>query len=163
MEHTALVMAPAVDYVIVHELAHKWWFGLVGDDQARSPWLDEAFATYAEEAARGQRPWCRRARLGRQAWRRAASTSVRSRPIDYGTVYFAGACLLDRLERRIGPRTFRAALRDYAVAHRYGWSTGAAFARGDGRCALRGRSAPSGAASALSRRSCARGGAGRAL
>ena len=26
----------------VHEMAHQWWFGLVGNDQAMEPWLDEA-------------------------------------------------------------------------------------------------------------------------
>ncbi len=31
-----------------HEVAHNWWFGLVGNDQAREPWLDEALATYSE-------------------------------------------------------------------------------------------------------------------
>ena len=60
MEHTALIMTPPDGYIVVHELAHEWWFGSVGDDQAESPWLDEGFATYAEEAVLGQRPWCRR-------------------------------------------------------------------------------------------------------
>jgi hypothetical protein len=32
----------------VHEIAHNWWFGQVGNDQANEPWLDEAFATYSE-------------------------------------------------------------------------------------------------------------------
>ena len=32
----------------VHEIAHQWWFGLVGNDQAMEPWLDEAMATYSE-------------------------------------------------------------------------------------------------------------------
>jgi hypothetical protein len=126
MEHSALVMTPAVDYVMVHEMAHEWWFGSVGDDQARSPWLDEAFATYAEEAVRGQKPFCRRP--GPEA--RLVTRGVaffRTRLLDYGIVYFEGACLLDRLEHRMGRRTFRAALRDYAVAHQYGWSTDAAF------------------------------------
>lgn len=36
-----------------HEVAHEWWYGLVGANQARSPWLDEAFATYAEGLDRG--------------------------------------------------------------------------------------------------------------
>ena len=31
-----------------HELAHQWWFGLVGSDQATEPWLDEAMAVYTE-------------------------------------------------------------------------------------------------------------------
>jgi hypothetical protein len=33
---------------IVHEAAHQWFYGLVGDDQAADPWLDEAFASYAQ-------------------------------------------------------------------------------------------------------------------
>ena len=32
----------------VHEMAHQWWFGLVGSDQAMEPWLDEAMAVYSE-------------------------------------------------------------------------------------------------------------------
>ena len=32
----------------VHEIAHQWWFGLVGNDQATEPWLDEALAVYSE-------------------------------------------------------------------------------------------------------------------
>jgi aminopeptidase N len=32
----------------VHETSHQWWFGLVANDQANEPWLDEALATYSE-------------------------------------------------------------------------------------------------------------------
>jgi len=39
--------APSRD-VLVHEVAHMWFYGMVGDSQFRDPWLDEAFATYAE-------------------------------------------------------------------------------------------------------------------
>ncbi len=31
-----------------HEVAHMWFFGLVGNDQGRDPWLDEGLATFAE-------------------------------------------------------------------------------------------------------------------
>lgn len=31
-----------------HEVAHMWFYGLVGDDQGRDPWLDEGLATWAE-------------------------------------------------------------------------------------------------------------------
>jgi aminopeptidase N len=31
-----------------HEIAHQWFYALVGNDQARDPWLDEGLATYAE-------------------------------------------------------------------------------------------------------------------
>ena len=34
--------------ITVHEVAHQWWYALVGNDQALAPWLDEALATYSE-------------------------------------------------------------------------------------------------------------------
>ncbi|GAA3155467.1 hypothetical protein GCM10010531_03420 [Blastococcus jejuensis] len=34
--------------VLVHEVAHQWFYGMIGNSQFRDPWLDEAFATYAE-------------------------------------------------------------------------------------------------------------------
>jgi hypothetical protein len=33
---------------VAHEIAHQWWYGLVGSDQVYEPWLDEALATYGE-------------------------------------------------------------------------------------------------------------------
>ncbi len=36
--------------ITAHEIAHQWWYGKVGNDQALSPWLDEALATYSELA-----------------------------------------------------------------------------------------------------------------
>lgn len=32
---------------IAHEAAHQWFYGVVGSDQVREPWLDEALAQYA--------------------------------------------------------------------------------------------------------------------
>ncbi|NLY45797.1 MAG: M1 family metallopeptidase [Tissierella sp.] len=37
-----------LERVIVHETAHQWWYGLVGNNQIDEPWLDEALATYSE-------------------------------------------------------------------------------------------------------------------
>ena len=55
MEYPNLVMindklydAPLMlEYVVAHETAHQWWYGLVGNDQIREPWLDEALAEYS--------------------------------------------------------------------------------------------------------------------
>lgn len=35
------------EFVIAHEAAHEWWYGLVGNDQTQQPWIDEALAQYA--------------------------------------------------------------------------------------------------------------------
>jgi aminopeptidase N len=37
--------------LVVHEVAHMWFYGMVGNSQFRDPWLDEAFASYAESVA----------------------------------------------------------------------------------------------------------------
>jgi len=34
--------------VVVHEVAHQWFYGLVGDNQYTEAWLDESFASYSE-------------------------------------------------------------------------------------------------------------------
>ena len=39
--------------LVVHEVAHMWFSGMVGNSQFRDPWLDEAFATYAESVVDG--------------------------------------------------------------------------------------------------------------
>jgi aminopeptidase N len=31
----------------VHEVAHQWWYNVVGNDQVNAPWLDEALAQYS--------------------------------------------------------------------------------------------------------------------
>jgi hypothetical protein len=36
------------DVFIDHETAHQWFYSLVGNDQARDPWLDETLATWAQ-------------------------------------------------------------------------------------------------------------------
>jgi hypothetical protein len=128
MEHTGLIMTPPDDFIVTHELAHQWWYALISSDQAEAPWLDEAFASYAEEAAGAQpRPWCRRP--GRAARRVTRGTAYfRSRGFKgYGAVYSEGACLLDVLRMRIGAAVFDATLRGYALANRYGWSTAGEF------------------------------------
>lgn len=37
-----------LEQVIVHETAHQWWYGVVGNDQIDEAWIDESLATYSE-------------------------------------------------------------------------------------------------------------------
>jgi aminopeptidase N len=32
---------------VAHEVAHQWWYGVVGNDQVDEPWLDEALTNYS--------------------------------------------------------------------------------------------------------------------
>ena len=36
-----------LQFVAVHEVAHQWWYSLVGNDQTRFPWVDESLTQYA--------------------------------------------------------------------------------------------------------------------
>ncbi|MCW2607876.1 MAG: hypothetical protein JWO60_2569, partial [Frankiales bacterium] len=84
-----------------HEVAHLWWYGLVGDDQARDPWLDEAFATYAEALDRGTGPGYERTTVPADALRRtgAPMTYWEGRSSYYRGVYVQGATALLRARR----------------------------------------------------------------
>ena len=44
-----------VRVVVDHETAHQWFYSLVGNDQARDPWLDETLATWAQQRLDGLR------------------------------------------------------------------------------------------------------------
>lgn len=51
MEYSGLVMisdeVEDVEYVIVHEIAHQWWYGGVGNNQFEHAWIDEGLAEYS--------------------------------------------------------------------------------------------------------------------
>lgn len=54
MEYPNLVMISSNvenedDYlnVIIHETAHQWWYGIVGNDEFNHPWLDEALTEFS--------------------------------------------------------------------------------------------------------------------
>lgn len=43
-----LLGTAAWEQVIPHEVAHQWFYGMIGNNQSTDPWLDEAFSTYLE-------------------------------------------------------------------------------------------------------------------
>ncbi|NLI60312.1 MAG: M1 family metallopeptidase [Clostridiales bacterium] len=44
-----------LELVTVHELAHQWWYGLVGNDQIYDSWLDEGLTEYSTILYYGRR------------------------------------------------------------------------------------------------------------
>lgn len=41
------------DEILTHEVAHQWFYALVGNNQGRDPWLDETPTTWAESRQEG--------------------------------------------------------------------------------------------------------------
>jgi hypothetical protein len=49
IEYPTMIFEGAARFALTvsHEVGHQWFYSLVGDDQAREPWLDEALTTWA--------------------------------------------------------------------------------------------------------------------
>jgi hypothetical protein len=121
MEAPGLIWIPgarrAADhpFLISHETAHQWWYGLVGNDQSTSAFADEAMADYFSRKAhlsiRHSR--CARDRLDRDI-RDYTSACY------FEVIYVQGAGFLESLRRDFGDRRFRRAVRAYTQANRLG-------------------------------------------
>lgn len=57
LEYPTLVYQPVSASGVPHETAHQWFYSLVGNDQARDPWLDEGLTTWAEAGVTGSPPF----------------------------------------------------------------------------------------------------------
>ena len=108
--------------IAVHETAHQWWFGLVGNDQAMEPWLDEALATYSERLFYEQNypnvnAWeaFRIDAYNPSGW---VDTDI-YHGVDFRTyanaVYLRGAEFLQALRGRLSDEVYFAFLKDYAA------------------------------------------------
>ena len=102
-------------YLVSHETAHQWFYSLVGNDQARQPFADEATADFlAREITRTRRgSRCSTGLLDRSIY-------SYSRACYYEIVYIQGGNLLNEARRRMGSTAFWSALRKYVVAYRFG-------------------------------------------
>jgi hypothetical protein len=112
-------MAGADRAVLVHEVAHMWFYGMVGGSQFRDPWLDESFASYAETVD-APRPELGGA-LGVPGDVGAAMDEFPGDRDYVQRVYGKGAAALLAAREAAGPAAFDAAVRCYADAQ--AWTT----------------------------------------
>lgn len=123
--------------VVAHEVAHQWWYGVVGNNQVDEPWLDESFATYASilYAQETQDPLVAEAVFWSQAvlpyqlvQMLGDDGPVQSSLLDYegdlityqALVYSKGALFLARLREQLGDEMFFALLSRHYQMHKYG-------------------------------------------
>lgn len=110
--------------ITVHEVAHQWWYGRVGNDPALTPWLDEAMATYSEyvyleEFYPHLRDWWWQFRVNNYS----PVGYVDSTVYEFGTireyinaVYLRGVRMLHDLRSDLGTEAFFELLYGYAQA-----------------------------------------------
>jgi len=125
---------------VAHEVAHQWFYNVVGNDQVDEPWMDEALTQYVTglyyldlgggEAYSGWRgSWYDR-------WQRVEMADI---PIglpsgeytdarEYGAVvYGRGPIFMETLADEMGEEKFGELLRDYYQSYKWGIGTGEAF------------------------------------
>ncbi|HQI17256.1 MAG TPA: M1 family metallopeptidase [Bacillota bacterium] len=109
-------------YTTVHETAHQWWYGVVGNDQIDEAWLDEGFATYSEGIftemeygeGNGDLYYKYLEESAKEDIRSKAYDGVILKPLsryenwnDYGpAVYTGGAALLNEIRKQVGDQAF---------------------------------------------------------
>ncbi|WP_316754408.1 M1 family aminopeptidase [Streptomyces herbicida] len=131
MEYPGFVLDLVSTTALTHEIGHQWWYGIVGDDEYNSPWLDEAFTDYATDLALGK--------TGTNCWNSVSWASSAEKITNsmaywdahssrYSTVVYSyGKCALHDLRRVLGDTAMTKFLKDYATSHWYGVSTTAEF------------------------------------
>jgi hypothetical protein len=118
MESPGLTWIPggagSIPYLVAHETAHQWFYGIVGNDQARQPFADEAAADFVARYTTGLRRTsrCSTARLDLNIYQYSSACY-------YEAIYIQGGNFLDDTRKRMGAAAFWAGIRDYLAANRF--------------------------------------------
>jgi hypothetical protein len=132
------------EFATVHEVAHQWWYSMVGSDQVDEPWLDEALTNYSTiiyiEDIHGQQeaqsilssyfegPYQQIIEQGHDtvvAQPVAAFSEEDYTPIVYGK----GALFFHALRQEVGDEAYFAIMREYLRQHKYKIATPESFLR----------------------------------
>jgi aminopeptidase N len=101
-------------YLAAHETAHQWFYGIIGNDQVREPFTDEATSDFLARHI-----------LGINRSSRCPTLPVDRSIYDYTArcyfeiVYVQGGNILDRARVLMGDDAFWVAMRGYVAANRH--------------------------------------------
>lgn len=133
---------------VAHEVAHQWWYSLVGNSALAEAWLDEALASYSQivyqEGVNGPDAAERELEGFRQRYRQAIANG-RDAPVQQPTIAFRGnyvaivygkaVLFFQALRGQIGEEAFDRFLHAHYAQHRYGYIGGAdLLADAEGAC-----------------------------
>ncbi len=113
---SSILMLDSSRLVAVHETAHQWFYGMVGDSQATHAWLDEAFASYAEQLVDNDAPPAGTLNMPGNVDAPTASYGSYDR-LYYSVTYDKGSAALQAARAAAGPAKFDAAIRCYVNAN----------------------------------------------
>jgi hypothetical protein len=121
------------EWITVHEVAHQWWYALVGNNQPLYPWLDEALTDYSvgvyEGYVRGEGGYQARVADWVEEYSeyeaQFGAMTIGASAMSYGLddylpiVYRKGATFFHTLRDLLGPDLFFQALQTYFSTYRY--------------------------------------------
>ncbi|WP_134698820.1 M1 family metallopeptidase [Ammoniphilus sp. YIM 78166] len=111
---------------VVHEIAHQWFYNIVGNDPLNEPWLDEGFATYfADEYLQGAKLPSYYAEEKRYLDRHFPQTKIQ--PIhhypDWASYwrgnYRKSSLMIFALQQELGEEAFSRFLKEYVQEFEY--------------------------------------------
>lgn len=110
------------EFILAHEIAHQWWYGIVGNDQLREPWLDEGLANWSAykylEHYKGISPFSYD-KLGTSVDLAQKLTDMYSAHEYYRTAYYGGEAFWFGLEEELGEEKVHKVLRRYLADYRF--------------------------------------------
>lgn len=126
MEYPELVLTTSEPFAAAHEVAHQWFWHIVGNDQWLDPWLDESTSNYVTYRLLGVLPRprsvssCRRRQHPEVPLSASMARFDRRGGLYSDVVYQRGACTWGALEREWGAARLLRTLRRYVARHRFG-------------------------------------------
>ncbi len=114
------------EFLLAHEIAHQWWYSVVGNDQVKEPWLDEGLANwsaykYLYERKGYKPPPESHKPEGIKLTRELKD--IYSAQEYYGTAYAGGEAFWFGLEDELGSEQVIKVLRKYYADFHYGIAT----------------------------------------
>ena len=116
-------------YVVYHEVAHQWFYGQLGNDQQREPWLDEGFADFSARYLMGiGENHCSTRPVNSEVfdWEADATTGGDWTSCDgyFHAVFYQGTEFLNAVRGAMGDEAFFDAMRLWVAENRFGFTTG---------------------------------------
>ncbi|WP_422443818.1 M1 family metallopeptidase [Thermoanaerobacterium sp. DL9XJH110] len=128
-----LLSNTSFERTVAHEVAHQWWYGVVGNDEVNEPWLDEGLAQFSSQIYFEKRY----GEAGREAYynnqiKPFLNTIKKSKKsiLDplfsfsnnteyYSIIYVKGAMFYEELKAKIGERDLMDFLKSYFETYKY--------------------------------------------